>query len=122
METDRPSNPLETQVGGDHYKNFKIQPIEYSMKNNLNFIQGDIVKRITRYNALGGEGRQDLEKIKHEIDLLILLEYSDTVKRTTEWAEKIYPVKNPGTWEDQDYTITYAGDGWMIDKDDSKNS
>jgi hypothetical protein len=70
-------NPLDTQVGGNHYKNFKIQPIEFSIKNDLNFIQGDIVKRICRYNVSGGKGRQDLEKIKHEIDLLIYLEYGD---------------------------------------------
>lgn len=100
METDEPNNPLETQVGGDHYKNFKIQPIEYSMKNNLNFIQGDIIKRITRYNIPGGKGKQDLEKIKHEIDLLILLEYSDPVQEIKEWHKKIHPFEG-------DYTITY---------------
>ena len=89
METDGPNipklrikdekneNPLDTQVGGNHYKNFKIQPIEFSIKNDLNFIQGDIVKRICRYNIPGGKGRQDLEKIKHEIDLLIYLNYGD---------------------------------------------
>ena len=64
-------NPLDIQVGGDHYKNFKIQPVEYTMANNLNFLQGTIVKRITRYNQPTGKGIQDLEKIKHECDLLI---------------------------------------------------
>ena len=33
---------LEKQVGGSHYKNFKIQPIEFTTRNNLGFIQGDI--------------------------------------------------------------------------------
>lgn len=108
METDGPNNPLETQVGGDHYKNFKIQPIEYSMKNNLNFIQGDIIKRITRYNIPGGKGKQDLEKIKHEIDLLILLEYSGPVQRIKEWYEKIHPFKDTDTFEPNNYTISYS--------------
>ena len=29
-------DPLKVQVGGDHYKGFKIQPVEYTMANDLN--------------------------------------------------------------------------------------
>lgn len=65
---------LETQIGGDHYKKWTIQPIEFITKNKLSFLQGCIVKRIVRYNQNGGKGLQDLEKIKHEIDLIIELE------------------------------------------------
>mgnify|MGYP003607807044 CR=1 FL=1 len=68
------SNPLDDQVGGSHYKQFAIQPIEFATKNKLGFIQGDVVKRICRYNLPGGKGLQDLEKIKHEIDILIHLQ------------------------------------------------
>ena len=68
------SNPLDDQVGGNHYKQFSIQPTEFSTKNKLGFIQGDVVKRICRYNLPGGKGLQDLEKIKHEIDILIHLQ------------------------------------------------
>jgi hypothetical protein len=75
-------NPLDTQIGGDHYKNFAIQPIEYATKNHLGFIQGDIVKRITRYNQPTGKGRQDLEKIIHEAQILIHLEYGDEAAMT----------------------------------------
>lgn len=64
-------DPLDVQVGGNHYKGFKIQPVEYTMENGLNFLQGCIVKRISRYNQEGGKGIQDLEKIKHECDMLI---------------------------------------------------
>ena len=64
-------DPLEVQIGGNHYKDFEIQPVEYTMANNLNFLQGCIVKRITRYDQEGGKGIEDLEKIKHECDLLI---------------------------------------------------
>jgi CRISPR/Cas system-associated protein Cas10 (large subunit of type III CRISPR-Cas system) len=65
---------LAVQVGGSHYKHFAIQPIEFSTKNKLGFIQGDIVKRICRYNLPGGKGIQDLQKIKHEVDCLIEIE------------------------------------------------
>ena len=69
------NNPLNIQVGGTHYKNFKIQPIEFIQKNNLSFIQGCIIKYICRYKDKNG--LQDLEKIKHYVDLLIQLEYAD---------------------------------------------
>jgi len=65
---------LEEQVGGDHYKHFAIQPVEFIMKNKLSFLQGCIIKRICRYNQRGSHGALDLEKIKHEIDLIIDLE------------------------------------------------
>lgn len=66
---------LDVQVAGDHYKGKKIQPVEYIHANGLNFLEGCVVKRITRWRDKPAERRfQDLEKIKHEIDLLIELE------------------------------------------------
>jgi len=66
---------LENQVAGDHYKKLKIQPVEFIHANNLNFLEGCIVKRITRWRNKPASRRfEDLEKIKHEIDLLIELE------------------------------------------------
>ena len=64
---------MDVQVGGNHYKNFEIQPTEFSMRNNLSFLQGCIIKRICRYK-LKGMAREDLEKAKHEIDMIIELE------------------------------------------------
>lgn len=67
--------PLEVQVGGDHYKNMAIQPVEYIMKNNLNYCQANVVKYISRYRDKGGI--EDLNKVKHYVDLLISMEYPD---------------------------------------------
>ena len=69
---------LDIQVGGSHYKEMKIQPIEFTMKNNLNFCQGNVIKYITRYK--NKNGIKDLEKAKHYIDLLIELEYGKEVQ------------------------------------------
>ncbi len=66
-----PADPLDIQVGGDHYKNFAIQPIEYTMRNGLSFCQGCVIKRITRFDQPTGKGIEDLEKAKHEIDMII---------------------------------------------------
>lgn len=69
------TNPLDMQVAGGHYKGKKIQPVEYIHANGLNFLEGCIVKRITRWRDKPAESRfQDLEKIKHEVDLLIEME------------------------------------------------
>jgi hypothetical protein len=62
------NNPLQHQVGGNHYKHFKIQPIEFITANKLSFLQGCIIKRICRKKP------RDLDKIKHEIDLMKELE------------------------------------------------
>jgi|TARA_R110000803_G_scaffold32033_3_gene70963 hypothetical protein len=63
---------LDTQVGGAHYQKGVIQPIEYIHANDLPFIEGSIVKYITRWRSKNGV--EDLEKIKHYVDLLIELE------------------------------------------------
>lgn len=68
-----PTSPLDVQVGGGHYKDFEIQPVEFITRNKLGFLEGCVIKRICRFRAKNG--REDLEKIKHEIDLLIELEY-----------------------------------------------
>ena len=63
---------LEKQVDGTHYKNLKIQPIEYIYHNNLGFLEGNVIKYITRYK--NKDGIADLEKAKHYIEMLIEFE------------------------------------------------
>ena len=63
---------LKTQVGGSHYKKLKIQPMEYSMANNLDACQHSIVKYVTRFRDKGGLA--DLYKARHTLDMLIEFE------------------------------------------------
>ena len=65
----------DKQIGGNHYKGFKIQPIEFITKNKLSFIQGCIIKYICRFE--NKNGIQDLEKIKHYCDLQIQMLQND---------------------------------------------
>lgn len=58
-----------TQVGGDHYRKYAIQPTEYIVKNRLNFVEGNIIKYVTRYKDKNG--LEDLYKAKHYLDILI---------------------------------------------------
>lgn len=65
-------NALNTQVGGQHYKSMKIQPVEYIHENNIPYIEGCVIKYISRWRSKNGV--EDLNKAKHFIDLLIELE------------------------------------------------
>ena len=69
---------LKQQVGGDHYSKLAIQPVEYINKNNLTYLQGNVIKYVTRYKDKNGV--EDLQKAKHYIDLLIELEDKDEKK------------------------------------------
>lgn len=63
---------LGVQVGGGHYKDMVIQPIEYIHKNGLGFCEGSVVKYVSRWRAKGGV--EDLKKARHFLDLLIEME------------------------------------------------
>ena len=65
-------NAMTKQVGGDHYSKLAIQPVEYITKNKLTYLQGNVIKYITRYKDKNG--LQDLQKARHYVDMLIELE------------------------------------------------
>jgi len=64
----------EVQVGGTHYKQMKIQPIEFIYENKIPYMEANVIKYICRHKYKNG--LQDLEKAKHYIDLLIEKEYA----------------------------------------------
>ena len=51
---------LDKQVGGSHYRQGTIQPVQYIESNKLGFLEGSVLKRITRHDKEGGKGRQDI--------------------------------------------------------------
>ena len=74
---------IQTQIGGSHYKDLEIQPVEYIHANGIGYMEGNVIKYITRWKAKGGIA--DLEKAKHYIELLIELE---TEKQSVDAMEK----------------------------------
>ncbi len=68
-------NPYDIQIGGSHYKKMKIQPSEFINKNNLPFAEGNAIKYLCRHKQKGQ--KQDLEKAKHFIDMIIERDYKD---------------------------------------------
>ena len=63
----------DKQVGGSHYKDCVIQPVDYIVKNNLDFLEGNVVKYITRHKLKGGV--EDIKKVIHYAELILELRY-----------------------------------------------
>lgn len=73
---------LDVQVGGSHYKDCAIQPVQYIEANRLQFLEASVVKRVTRHDKPSGKGRQDIEKAIHELQLLLELRYPPALEFT----------------------------------------
>ena len=59
----------DTQVGGDHYRTMMIQPVEFITRNKIPYMEACAIKYLCRWRAKNG--RQDLQKAAHYIELLI---------------------------------------------------
>lgn len=59
----------EMQVGGEHYRNKDIQPWDYIVSNGLGYLEGCVVKYVSRHTTKGGV--EDLLKARHYLDKLI---------------------------------------------------
>lgn len=68
-EIEEKQSNFDTQIGGDHYKKLRIQPLDFIVANGLNFVEGNVVKYVTRWHLKGGV--EDLKKARHYIDMLI---------------------------------------------------
>lgn len=67
--------PSDTQIGGDHYVEFDIQPAEFFHRNKIPKLEGDIMQYVLRHEAKNG--KEDLLKARHILDLLIEYRYAD---------------------------------------------
>ena len=59
----------EQQVGGAHYATKAIQPWDFIIANNLGYLEGNVVKYVSRWKDKGGV--QDLKKAQHYLQKLI---------------------------------------------------
>jgi len=65
-------NKIEGVGTQSHYEQLIIQPIDYIVSNNLGYLEGNIIKYISRYKLKNGI--EDLEKAKQYIQWLIDVE------------------------------------------------
>lgn len=61
-------NAWDKQVGGDHYKQYAIQPAQFALANGLDYAQSNAIKYIVRHKDKNGV--QDLDKAIHYVELL----------------------------------------------------
>ena len=66
---------LDVQEGGSHYKTLKIQPVEYIYQNNLGYLEGNVIKYVSRHQAKNGP--QDIRKAIHYLELILQLHYKE---------------------------------------------
>ena len=64
---------LDTQVGGDHYKQMKIQPVEFIVENNIQYCEANVIKYISRHKSKNGA--QDVRKAIHYCELILKMQY-----------------------------------------------
>ena len=64
---------LKKQVGGNHYRNFTIQPAEFINKNGLQFAEGNAIKYICRHKYKNGE--EDVRKAIHYLEMILERDY-----------------------------------------------
>ncbi len=77
------SNPLNTQIGGDHYSSMAIQPLEFAIANGLDFFQKDVIKYVTRRKGNAMKRIEDLKKARHYLDI-----YIATLEENPSWGNE----------------------------------
>ena len=69
------NSALDIQEGGDHYKKYKIQPIEFCFVNNIPVLEANAQKYILRH--ADKNGMEDLRKARHYIELMAEMYYGE---------------------------------------------
>ena len=76
LEWDRASKAAsERQVGGSHYKDMGMQPLEFILANDLSYCEANAIKYICRHHAKGG--KTDILKAIHYLELLLETKYGE---------------------------------------------
>ena len=75
MSDNTTDKALDIQVGGAHYKKYKIQPLEFFHVNKIPPVESSICKYVIRHKDKNG--KEDLRKARHLIDFLLEYEYGE---------------------------------------------
>ena len=78
-ETRTVNSPLQSQVGGDHYRKLAIQPVEFCQRNQLGYCESAVIKYVTRHREKNGV--EDINKAIHYLQLLKEIEYPETTEK-----------------------------------------
>ena len=70
-----PKSALDVQEGGNHYKKYKIQPVEFAFANNMPFLDANAFKYVCRHADKNGIA--DLRKARHYLELMAEMYYGE---------------------------------------------
>lgn len=71
---------LDVQQGGGHYKSMAIQPVEFITANNIGYMEGSVIKYVSRHRAKNGA--EDIKKAIHFLQLILELTYKEAQNDT----------------------------------------
>ena len=81
IKADEPfTSSLKHQVGGAHYSDNAIQPIEFIARNDLSFIIGNLIKYAVRADKKNG--KEDIKKCIHYAQMELEIRYGVKSKVT----------------------------------------
>lgn len=84
LESGHPIPPSESalsvQEGGNHYKQMAIQPVEFITKNSIPYLEGNVIKYVSRHSAKNGI--EDIKKAIHYLQLIAELRYGINLAAT----------------------------------------
>ena len=84
---------LDKQVGGDHYK-MVIQPAEYVHKNKIGYLEGNVIKYVSRHR--NKNGKQDIEKAIHYLQMILEMDYPESFTFSGDGIDMSEMFKNAG--------------------------
>ena len=64
------------QVGGNHYQ-MEIQPIDFIMRNNIPFAEGNVIKYVARHKQKNGI--EDIKKAMQYLRFIAMDEYNQNL-------------------------------------------
>jgi len=59
---------MKKQVGGSHYQ-LPIEPIDYIVKNDIPYREGNVIKYVTRHKKKNG--KEDIMKAIHYLEMIL---------------------------------------------------
>ena len=70
-----PASAKDEQVGGDHYKDMPIQPVEFIYRNGIDYLSGNVIKYMSRHKMKGGA--KDVRKAIHYCQMILEMQYGE---------------------------------------------
>ena len=89
----------EEQVGGRHYIEKSIQPWDYIIANKMGYLEGNIIKYVSRYKEKGGV--EDLIKAAHYLDKLIEVTKNERVQEVADSKTVVAGEETNQVWQEQ---------------------